>query len=220
MPRNRPSTAQGKPEHPDLYEGEIPVAIRNVGLEATRWRGDGLDAYLKWLRSELAAGHPVLVGAKIYPTEHPEWALDHFMLAVGFTEEALTYNTTWGRPQTKTFAQLSTQGRGISFANRFGSYCGHAVTGMRFKPAQAGLKPARVAISRVGEAQVKLRVSVEDLERGKPYRLVKFTDLATAERADAKGEVIQAFVADGPTAAYSETIGLDDVRVYRCAAAP
>ena len=30
---------------------------------------------------------------------------------------------------------------------------------------------------------------------------------------------MQAFAADGSTAAYSETIGLDDVRVYRCVAA-
>ena len=31
---------------------------------------------------------------------------------------------------------------------------------------------------------------------------------------------MQSFAADGPHAEYSETIGLDDVRVYRCVPAP
>ena len=33
---------------------------------------------------------------KIYPTAHPEWGLDHFVLAVGLDARGLTVNTTWG----------------------------------------------------------------------------------------------------------------------------
>ena len=197
----------------------ISGAVSGVGLESSAWTGNGMEAFVKWVRSQLAEGHPVLVGEKSYPTEHPEWALDHFVLAVGCTEESLTYNTTWGRPQTRTFARLSTQERGISFANRFNTYFGQAITGTKVKPPP-GLKPTRVAISRDGDKQIKLRVSVENLERGKRYQLLKFTDLAAAGQAEAKGEVAQTFVADGPNSTYEETIGLDDVRVYRCVPAP
>ena len=209
----------GKPEHPDLYAQEIPRAMRNIGLEYSPWKGDGLAAFLKWVRSQLAEGHPVLLGIKIYPTTHPEWALDHFVLGVGCSDEALTFNTTWGRPETKTFARLSTRDTGLSFANRHGTYFGYSITGMKSESTQRGLKPARVTIGRDGDKQVKLRISIEKLEKGKRYRLLKFTDLA-AQQAGAKGDVVQSFVADGPNAVYRETIRIDDARVYRCVRAP
>ena len=210
----------GRPEHPDLYGPEIPRSMRNLGLEVSAWRGDGLEAFTKWIRGHLADGHPVFLGVKIYPTEHPDWSLDHFVLAVGCTEDSLTLNTTWGRSQTRTFARLSARDEGLSFANRYDDYFGYAITGMKMDPSPTGLKPARVTIARDGDKQVKLGVAMKDLERGKRYRLLKFTDLEAAARAGAKGEVAQTFVADGPTAAYQETIGLDDARVYRCVPSP
>ncbi len=210
----------GKPEHPDLYAHEIPRAMRSIGLDYSPWKADGLGPFLKWIKGQLAEGRPVLLGVKIYPTAHPEWALDHFVLAVGCTAETLTFNTTWGRAETKTFASLSTQDKGLSFANRYGTYYGYAITGMKMASGQTGLKPVRLAIDRDGDKQVKLRVSMGGLERGKRYLLVKFTDLAAAEQAGAKGDVAQSFVADGPKAAYRETIRMDDARVYRCVPAP
>jgi len=209
----------GKPVHADLYEEDIPRAMTNVGLGSSAWNGDGLDAFLTWIRSQLAAGHPVLLGAKIYPTAHPEWAVDHFVLAVGYTGDALTYNTTWGRQETRTFALLSTKDKGLSFANRSGTYFGYAITGMKMESTQA-VKPTRVTISRDGDKQVKLCVNIEKLEQGRRYRLLKFTGLAAADRSDAKGTVLQSFVADGPRAAYNETIRIDDARVYRCLPSP
>ncbi len=210
----------GKPEHPDLYAQEIPRAMRNLGLEYSPWKGDGLGNFSKWVRSQLAGGHPLLLGVKIYPTAHPEWALDHFVLAVGCTEESLTFNTTWGRPETSSFARLSTQDKGLSFANRYGTYFGYAITGMKMDSTQTGLKPTRVAVSRDGDQQVKLRISIEGLEPGKRYRLLKFTDLAAAGQAGTKGDVVQSFVADGPSAVYRETIRIDDARAYRCLPSP
>ena len=211
----------GKAEHPDLYAQEIPAAIRNIGLEYSAWKGDGLEAFGKWIRGQLAESHPVLLGVKIYPTTHPEWGLDHFVLAVGCTEEALTYNTTWGRPETKTFARLSAQDQGLSFANRSSRYFGCAITGMKTaESTPAGLKPTRVTIGRDGDKQVNLRIGIEKLERGRRYRLLKFTDLAALQQAGAKGDVVQSFVADGPSAAYSEMIRIDDARVYRCIPSP
>ena len=210
----------GSPEHPDLYAQDIPRAMRTIGLESTAWRGDGWGAFAKWTRSQLTAGHPVLLGVKIYPTAHPEWGLDHFVLASGCTGEALTLNTTWGRQETKTFAALSTQDKGLSFANRYGSYFGYAITGLRMALPPTGIKPTRVTMVRDGDTQVKLRVGIEELERGKRYRLLKVTNLAAAQQAGAKADVVLSFVADGPQAVYGETIGIDDARVYRCVPAP
>ena len=139
----------GKPEHPDLYEQEIPTAIRNVGLEVfalERRRPGGL---LEVDTKRACRRPPRFRRGEDLSHRASRVALDHFMLAVGCTEDALTYNTTWGRPQTKTFAQLSTQDRGIAFANRFDTYCGHAITGMRIKPAQVdrSLRGSRSAAS-------------------------------------------------------------------------
>ena len=177
----------GRPQHPDLYAPEIPRAMRNLGLESSPWRGDGLDSFLKWIRGHLAEGHPVLLGVKIYPTAHPEWALDHFVLAVGCSEDALTLNTTWGRAETKTLARLSAEDKGLSFANRYGTYFGYAITGLKTEPPPAGLRPTRVTIARDGDKQVKLGISMRELERGKRYRLLKFTDLAGCRAGRGKG---------------------------------
>jgi hypothetical protein len=206
----------GKPEHADLYAHEIPRAMRKLGLEYVAWKGDGLEPYLAWIRGQLADARPVLVGVKIYPTAHPEWALDHFMLAVGCTGETLTYNTTWGRQETKTLAGLSVQEKGLSFANRFDTYYGYAITGLKTRSARGDLKPTRITIGRDGDQQIKLRLSIEKLERGKRYRLLKFTDLAAVQQSDADGDLVRSFVADGPSAHYAENIGIDDARVYRC----
>jgi hypothetical protein len=210
----------GKPEHPDLYSNEIPRAMRNVGLEFSAWKVDGLEAFSKWIRSQLAEGHPVLLGVKIYPTAHPEWALDHFVLAVGCSEDALTLNTTWGRAETRPFARLSAEATGLSFANRYGTYFGYAITGLKTDPPPTGLRPTRVTIARDGDKRVKLGISMKGLERGKRYRLLRYTDLEAAGQAGAKADVVQSFLADGPTAAYQETVGIDDVRVYRCVPSP
>ncbi len=206
----------GNPEHADLYSYEIPRAMRKLGLEYVAWRGDGLKPYLDWIRGQLADAHPVLVGVKIYPTAHPEWSLDHFMLAVGCTRETLTYNTTWGRQETQPLVKLSGEEKGLSFANPFGQYYGYAITGLKTRSAGGDLKPTRLAISRDGDQQVELRICVEKLERGTRYRLVKFSNLAAAQQSNAQSDLVRSFVADGPVAHYTERVGIDDFRLYRC----
>ena len=74
----------------------------------------------------------------------------------------------------------------------------------------------RVQIRRMADKQVELRVTAEKLERGKRYRIVKFTDLAAAQKPGTREEVVRSFIADGPKSEVVETIGLDDARVYRC----
>jgi hypothetical protein len=206
----------GKPAQPDLYDTDLPVAMKAVGLEFKPWVGTGLKPFFNWVRAELAAGHPVIMGMKINPTIHPDWRLDHFVLAVGSTEDALIYNTTWNRRETRSLTLLSTQGKGLSLANPDNTYFGCAITGSKLKPPQPEFKPTRVIISRDGDKAVELRVSALDLVPGKRYRLMKFTDLAAAQQPMEQGELVRSFVADGPKAEFVEKIAVDDVRVYHC----
>jgi hypothetical protein len=87
----------GRPSHPDLYSSEIPGALSAFGVRFTMYAGGtGYAAFVKWTQAAIDAGDPVLAGVKILPTAHPEWGLDHFVLAVGYGERGLLVNTTWG----------------------------------------------------------------------------------------------------------------------------
>jgi hypothetical protein len=206
----------GKPAHPDLYEEEMPVAMRNLGLEIKEWQGKGLSAYFAWVRGELAAGYPVVIGMKINPTDHPDWSVDHFVLAVGFTKDTLTYNTTWKRQETRSDVLLSMQDNGLSIANRLNIYFGCAATGLDLKATPAGTRPTRIKFVRTSATLVELHVTASDLQHGKRYRLVKFTDLAAAQKTGVQGELVRSFIADGSKADYVEKVPYDESRVYRC----
>jgi len=206
----------GKPVHPDLYANEVPVAMSNLGLEFKAWQGDGMPAFLRWVQGELAAGHPVLLGVKIYPTAHPEWGLDHFVLVVGCTKESLTYNTTWKRQETRSLALLSSREKGLSIANGSRKYYGLAITGITADSTAGVAKPTRIRITQGLDKQVELNITAENLEPGKRYRLVRFTDLAAAEQTGTQGKLVRSFVAEGPKANFVETVGIDEARVYRC----
>jgi hypothetical protein len=209
----------GKPKHPDLYSEDLPVAMSSLGLEYKQWRGDGVQPFLKWVRDELAAGHPVLIAVKIYPTAHPDWNLDHFVLVTGCTKNALTLNDTWGNRESRSNAQLMSKEKGLSLINRQNTCYGYSILGWKSSSSLAGLKPTRIQIHHT-EKRVELRVTAENLKHGRRYRLVKFTDLAIAQKPDARGIVVRSFVADGPRFEIVETIGLDDARLYRCIAEP
>jgi hypothetical protein len=204
----------GKPVHPDLYANEVPAAMKTLGIEFMAWQGHGLPAFLRWVQSELKAGHPVLLGVKIYPTAHPEWGLDHFVLGVGCTLESLTYNTTWKRQETRSLALLSSQEKGLSFANGSGRHYGLAITGIKANPA-VGMKPIRISIDR-GQKEVKLHITAENLQPGKRYRLLKLTDLAAAGQFSTAGKLVRSFIADRPKMELVEKIGVDETCLYRC----
>ncbi len=74
----------------------------------------------------------MLCGVKIYPDEHPDWSLDHFVLAVGYDEEGLVLNTQLDLDGQVVIAysQLASRGRGYAFENRFRSYYARAITGL------------------------------------------------------------------------------------------
>jgi hypothetical protein len=137
----------GRPRHPDLYATEIPTALTELGVRFTMYAGPrGYEGLVKWTRRALEAGDPVILGVKILPTQHPDWGLDHFVLAVGHGPKGLLVNTTWGTRQWVA----DTTTTGLSLANGF--------YGIRL--SDLGNKPrAHASLVEEGEKMVKIRVS-------------------------------------------------------------
>ncbi len=73
------------------------------------------------LVSTVLSGNPVLIGVKVYPTEHPEWPFDHFILLVGYNENSkeFIYNDFNRRVRITTSNLLSVSQQGYSFINDF-----------------------------------------------------------------------------------------------------
>lgn len=137
--------AAGRSTHVDLWENDVPVALAKLGFSFERYggpRGDGrgsVQDFLTWLVSQVRAGRPVIVGAKLFPSEHPDWDVDHLMPVVGFTPQGLVFNSNLEDGQvTVPWAALSSSS-GVSFAGPTDRRYGFAVTGFR-APATHGVR--------------------------------------------------------------------------------
>ena len=119
---------------PGLIEENIDQAMNALGVTYVIWNDEetDLDLFFEWIREGLQRGHPVLVGTKIYPDEHPGWFVDHIVLVVGFDKRGLIMNTQLnldGKIHV-TYAQLSSRNDGYSFASRHDTYFGRVITGV------------------------------------------------------------------------------------------
>jgi len=205
----------GKPVHPDLYSHEIPQALRNLGVEYRQWPGGSTDLgdFLGWVRKRIAAGSPVLVGVKIYPTNHEEWGLDHFVLAVGVEGDSLVFNTTWGFRYTLTERQLRSTEKGFSFANKYHSYYGISIKGPR--RLDNSDRPVRLFVQKETADRMAAIVKCEELEPGADYSLYR---LSSADEKHPKPQIT--FQAKQRVYAVHDTIGRGSPAVYRCQKAP
>jgi hypothetical protein len=134
--------ALGRSTHVDLWEDDVPVALERLGLSAvpfTPTSGSPRAELLMWIVAQLRAGVPVIVGAKLMPTDHPTWDVDHLMPVVGFTPTHLVFNTNTEAGQVRvSFEALRGQpATGISFASPSGRLRAFAVTGFRDAPRPA-----------------------------------------------------------------------------------
>jgi hypothetical protein len=192
----------------------VPVALANLGMEIHVLRdGDrppGLDAFLGWLRKQLDAGVPVLCGVKINPTRHPEWGLDHFVLAVGHTRDSITFNTTWGYRVTRTDKQLrSTREKGFAFENRYRAYYGIAIAGPAGR--EKGSVPVRLFVRKETADRLDVVLKCEGLKPGTQYavyRLPSYDQKAPAP--------LRVFTAKATSAAFRHVIDKRNPAVYRC----
>lgn len=149
----------GRPQHPDLYSSDIPVALRELGVRYSVYGGGkGFEAFARWVGKAVDEGDPVLAGVKILPSEHPEWGLDHFVLVVGHGERGLFVNTTWG---SRVWVGDTTT-PGLSFRNAF---YGIRLLGL-VQPAAS--HPARLTVLEEDASAVRVRITCADLRA--PYR--------------------------------------------------
>lgn len=156
----------GKPKHPDLYADEIPVALAALGVQTSTYvaeKGKAGDwtAFSSWIRAALDEGDPVLAGVKIFPTEHPNWGLDHFVLVIGYGNKGLWVNTTWG---TRAWVSDSTD-PGLSFAHAF-----YAIRMRRLLRPETTLA-ARLSVLEENENALNLRVECVDAAEDAPLRI-------------------------------------------------
>jgi hypothetical protein len=124
----------GRPDHPELYSYNIDIALKTLSISHITWNpstGDIVE-FIAWIKAQLHQGHPILCGVKIYPDEHPDWSLDHFVLVVGYDERGLIINTNVDMhgQQLISYEQLSSGQEGYSFQNKFNRFFARAITGI------------------------------------------------------------------------------------------
>lgn len=199
--------AAGRSTHVDLWENDVPVALATLGFSFERYggpRGDGrgsVQDFLTWLVSQVRAGRPVIVGAKLFPSEHPDWDVDHLMPVVGFTPQGLVFNSNLEDGQvTVPWAALSSSS-GVSFAGPSDRRYGFAVTGLA-RPA-----PHPVRLTDASDGGTTLLANVSALTAG--------AWVLHGEPGDAGDDVT--FVADGGELAVPVRVPTDAVRVFSVA---
>ena len=125
----------GKPSNSDLQDDDLEVALKALEAVFNRYEGESKDSnkFVEWIQEQLRSGYPVICGCKIYPTEKPEWDVDHFVLISGYNSKGLLINTQLdcdGQVLVK-YAKLKSTKEGYSFINPRNVYWGVAVTGVR-----------------------------------------------------------------------------------------
>ncbi|HWQ19070.1 MAG TPA: C39 family peptidase, partial [Methanotrichaceae archaeon] len=123
------------PDIPGIEENDVDTALTTLGVAFTSWpdSGQNVDGFIDWIKKELREGHPVICGTKIYPDVHPDWYVDHLVLAVGFDENGLILNTQTDcdGQQNVSYDQLESRNEGYSFKSNQNRYFGRAVTGLK-----------------------------------------------------------------------------------------
>jgi hypothetical protein len=194
--------ALGHPKTPDLWEHDVPVALEAMHLKFERGpqkRGDAL----KWIVEQLRLNRPVVLGVKIIPTEHPEWKVDHLVLAVGFSPQRLLIDTNAEEGQiTVSWSGLQRPegDQEYSLVNQTGEVFAFAVSGFE---NQSPL-PIRVLIA----DGANVDVTMPKMLMGAHYELL---------RGD---EVIDSFMAKGTSRTWRFDVSPDELVRFSAREAP
>ncbi|MGC4116160.1 MAG: hypothetical protein QM765_16585 [Myxococcales bacterium] len=142
----------GRPKTPDLWETDVSAAMQALGLRFEAWSGGSNPSEaLDWTVRALRRGHPVILGVKVYPTEHADWDVDHLVLAVGFEPKGLVLNTNWGdRQLTWPWVALQEAKHGYSLAGPKGKVFAWEVTG--FEEEEGALRTGSRSLARTRPA--------------------------------------------------------------------
>ena len=123
---------------PEITDENMDAAMRKLGVAYAAWDGTvhDIDLYIAWIKAALRRGCPVICGIKTYPDEHPDWSLDHFVLAVGYDDNGLILNAqpAFGGQQHISYADLKSLDKGeeaLSFQSTQHEYFARAITGLK-----------------------------------------------------------------------------------------
>lgn len=125
---------KGKPKTPDLWEHDLPVAMNGLGMSFETVSKESTPVQvLEWTVKSLRKGTPVILGVKLTPTKHPDWDVDHLVLAVGFSPDGLLVNTNLeGQKRLAWNGLIAKEGAsGYSLVNDKKVSWGFAVQGVR-----------------------------------------------------------------------------------------
>jgi hypothetical protein len=105
-----------------LYWKDLFIVLNRYNIKhrnISKYTTDYHDFLYNEIIERIKIGHPILLGVKIYPDEHPEWSGDHFILVVGYNSEndEIIYNTNTYRKRIEAEKLLNTS-PGYSLINR------------------------------------------------------------------------------------------------------
>ena len=115
--------------HKDLYTADIPETLNRLGFgfEFYPNRDSNYSDFILWIKRYLSKKIPVMFGLLIYPNPPKGWDISHFMLATGYTENSLIFNSNSeeGR-DIESFENLYDRD-GYSFLNSSKAFFGVAI---------------------------------------------------------------------------------------------
>lgn len=201
--------AAGHAHHQDLHASDLRPALERLGMEvAVPPEPHDLDAFLRWIEAELEQEHPVLAGVKLYPTAHPEWSVDHFVLVVGADDSGLTLNTTWREQRRLTFAALASTASPLAFANAFHTYFALSIRGPRTGDVTA--PRARLIVTGEGPDTLDAVVVCDGLTVGR--------EMSVRRAKDSAGDLVTPFTATGPAQAFRVKLPVASGAAFTCSA--
>jgi hypothetical protein len=201
----------GTPKYGGMHSSEIPGALKRLGATFKDYSGrQTLTNFMQQIRQRGKAGTPSLVGMKINPTKHPAWDLDHFVIVSGASEKSMVLNTTWGRTDTMTNAQLASTNKGLSFKHRRDWYYGLAIGG--FSGSDKLDAKVRIYVTKENIRQAAVIVVCEGLTKKTRHVLTK----DVAFKPTAKARVATRFYATGTVHGFYDIINKSTPTVYRC----
>jgi len=118
----------------DVTEDNMDTAFANLGVDYIPWDESNSNVWelMAWIVDMVRKGYPVICGVKIYPDQHPDWYVDHFVLTVGFNSSGLLMNTQLNARGQRYFSynQLASWNYGYSFLNYQNRFFIRAITGL------------------------------------------------------------------------------------------
>ncbi|MCK4252229.1 SEL1-like repeat protein [candidate division WOR-3 bacterium] len=103
------------------YDINFVNLSRSLGTSDSILTSKRYYSFLDNVILKVEQGHPVLIGIKVYPTQSPDWACDHFVLVIGYNEDTdeLIYNDNVRRKRIPAEHLVSQTEMGYSFINKY-----------------------------------------------------------------------------------------------------